>query len=1822
MGVGSSRNDRMFVVDRKALHTLERLDTSFNRTASQLKTILNEEIQLIKKIDPKDTRALSKALDTLIILRERSVMYRARIRKMIPLTDAHRLVLKDLRRYLRRIRYHTSKIGRLLGKSNKKFNAYIEKLPQDIVPIRTRKYRKRFTKPITKAGLMNRVNKLPRTEGNAPYVEVVANVEPRNKEALFEMSQVVDDLEERNKNVARPSRIQNNIASRNNTAVKMAQVKSKEAINREEIRSEERVERNKLRLEREKLASEQREKDANRRSHAKIESQKIIAADRERRNARDKEAANRRFQGEIERQKIIAADRERRNARDKEAANRRLELQKQREEVRATTTKDIAERSLQEKKLSLEEAKQKRLNKQRVIFESREERLRKARGQGVRPLEQRQRESRSMEQRMPRSMSQGSIPSQQIFVGSQPQGIQNTNSVQTLDMRLKQEAKLNERKQKALRESQKEKMKLEKMRLEMSAKSNSEKRKLEKQEQKRKEKKTKQELELERMRMKSNERQKREEKKAESLEAGRERRAETLKEKREALLADKKIKSNERLALKNKELSKQEANEKKRHAKKEEEKEALLAKQSRKNALRTQKIENNKRKENARKEKKEERKQNDDEKEEKKKEKEEKIESQKELFSKLLGMYTAWKVDNTQPVFKNNNTLSIQDITSVDALVKNTDVKTFARRKIAGFTPSIFAKYKQLHKNVAVEYLKSSSSKNKEKEIKQANKNKKDAAVKENEERTKEVFIIEINKLSIDDLKDVRAYLLAWRPNIITKKPRIVSHVLSGGVKTSVAQQIIKDVIPKNDVIYEWYKTYSRNTKNNSTIKLTGDSWGPLPEDKYTGIRDTYINVFKKIKTDINGVKNDKGYDDIKRKWFGRKNTSNVKKSIEDMDGIQEYIMDKELAVLSDKMKCGEITGFKGELHANFKRFMNTNKKIANKDKQNAFNAVQQFLIETDIEKLYIITTKRPKKIDTLNETEGCILRNYLHEHFFTDVVAYKMYIGTLNNKNVSSVFSYGVNKMKKDIDTYLGKVSLEELYEIRRDTGKIYNGKSRKQLNEIGTFKAKVVSIFIKNNIILKLDDALEKIGNLKVHEKLLPAFRKFKAKYEKLKDNPFYKQIVGQALGFDVKIELPKFMVSKGASIKMNAPKPPMLKSSKRFILKISDVAIPRLQAGKLAKLKIPQTSKMTISLPKTAHIIIPKATVIQLKSSTKRGLLSIPRPSGAKYFSINGRVIPFVLNVPIKLPQLRSSQNFSLSFHPETPKLIASIVSLKVPKKKMTMTNQDKKLTKKLLKIPGNNLNPETNYKSLRERLENLTGKNIHAINSNLSNFEISTILYGKITEKLRQRYQARISTERKVGKGQNNERDPIRKNENMTPDETLVITNPEQLEAEMNAAGEQLAKNMEKIQKKNIIDRIKKMRNEYSVLSGDSLGNLNKISEEVTIQKLKNIYKIYEKEKSNPESKKSQIKTVDEKMKDKMKSILRINGNTEYDYNVLNKRIKELTNQKIDIDAIHPTLSNEEINLILGKENIPQNSKNNFKNRAELIGKFLEQQGEKYKEIVEIYKNKKWNSHEDMMNFLKNPKSPLSENQQNQNSPQMSGTSSTTRPTNPGVTTLNPIFGKGGSTKPINSRQSTTFMKKSKQGSSPRSASGTVTQPPNNSETSNTTNSKAPPPSLGSIKIKGENVKALLEMHLGNTGLDRMYNEVKLDKLRNRLLLFIGKQTIPRNKIVLSSQEIMNIKSSNQINKSLQEMYRDRKVILDKLSHPNRALLWAKPNEEYLNMTGNSHKQILSFLDTKLTEINQERINVPALPPAQQHTSQGGSSFMNSLKAPGF
>tara|TARA_Y100000389_G_scaffold2164_1_gene2192 strand:- start:9088 stop:14076 length:4989 start_codon:yes stop_codon:yes gene_type:complete len=1653
MGVGSSRNDRMFVVDKKVRPILQRLNASFNKTASHLKTILDKEIQLIKNINTTDKKALSKALDTLIVLREQSVMYRVRIRKMIPLTNSHRLVLKDLRRYLRRIRYHTSKIGRLLGKSNKKFNAYIEKLPNDIVPIRkTRKIQKRFTKPITKAGLVSRMNNLPKIKGNEPYVEVVTNVEPQNKEALIEMSQVVDELEERN--------------SENNTSVKMARVKSKEMTRIKEIQSLERIERNKIGLERQKNSSEQRKEDRNRGLQTNIERRKALVVDRERRNVRDKESANRRFQANIERQKVRSSERERRNVRDKESANRRLEFQKQREELSSRKEKDLADRRLQEKKLSLEEAKQKRLNKQRVVTESREKRLRgKENMQSVRSMEQR------IERDSPvsRPMSRGSIPSQQIFVGSQPKESQNTN-LKTLGMRLKQETSL---------ESEKDKIKLEKMSLEMRAKSNREKLKLEKQKQKREETETKQKFELERMRIKSNERQKKSKRKAESLD----KKTEASKEKRESLISEKKIKSNEKLSLKNKALAKGEAIEKRRQAKKEEEKEALLAKQSRKNALRSQKIENNERKEKAQKEKNTERKQNEGEKERKKSEKEGKKEYQNELFGKLLGIYTSWKVNEKDDLtFKNKNALSKQDINAVDTLVKNTNVKTFARRKIAGFTPSIFAKYKPLHKDVAVAYLKSSSSKNKEKEIKQKKKNTEDVAVKEKEAGAETDFIAKINDLSIDDLKDVRAYLLAWRPNIITKKPRIVSHVLSGGVKTSVAQQIIKDVIPKNDVIYEWYKIYSRNTRISTKSKLRGDSWGPLPEETYSTIRETYINVFKKIKTDINDVKNDKGYNDVKRKWFG-KNTSNVKKSIEDLDGIQEYIIDKELAVLSDKMKCGEITGFKGELHANFKRFMNTNKKIANIDKQNAFDAVKQFLNDIDIEKLYIITTKRPKKIDTLNETEGCILRNYLDAHFFTADAAYKMYIG--NNKNDSSVFSTVVTNMKNDIDAYLGNVSLEELYEIRRDTGTMYNGKSRKDLTKIGTFKAKVVSIFIKNNIILKLDDALEKIGNLKVHEKLRQAFSVFKGKYEKLKDNPFYKQIVGQVLGFDVKIELPKFMVSKGASIKMNAPKPPTLRSSKRFILKISDVAIPRLQAGKLAKLKIPQTSKMTISLPKTTHIIIPKTTVIQLKSSTKRPLLSIPRPSSAKYYSINGRVMPIILNVPIKLPTLRSSQSFSLSFHPETPKLTPSMATLKVPE------------------------------------------------------------------------------------------------NENMTSPSSLL---PPQQENEINTAGEQLAYNMEKIQRNNIIGRIKTMRSELRVLEG------NKLDLNVNTIKLKNIEKMYL-----------------ERMKLKRKQTLTGSENPanlqakeftteELEYiNTGNGNFTNLEDKRKIRSSMKTRISKVEQKLSINKENVLK-AQVYSGTHEEILSKFVKYLSNRQKELEQGSKNP-INNHQSM-DFMKKLTKQMS--------PETTESSPESAKLDPieGARTMtnNPLNNQG---KVVENPESVVSKQRNPETteSSPESASGTATLP--------------------LLKIKGENVKKSLEIHLEDTKLNRISNKDQLDKLRTRFLTFIDEQTIPQNKIVLSSNEILNIKSSGMINSSLQKMYKQRKEILDKLSNTNKALLWDKAKNEYHEMTGKSHEQILSFLNNKLREINnlQQKNTVSR----RTISSQGGNgtakrSFIGSLNPP--
>ena len=128
MGVGSSRNNRMFVVDKKVRPTFEKLDASFNRTAARLKSVLREEIEVIKKIDPADTTALRKSLSHLISLRENAKMYMRRLRKMIPMTDKHRAVLSELRKYLARIRYRTSRIGKII-KTNKKFNTYLSNIP-------------------------------------------------------------------------------------------------------------------------------------------------------------------------------------------------------------------------------------------------------------------------------------------------------------------------------------------------------------------------------------------------------------------------------------------------------------------------------------------------------------------------------------------------------------------------------------------------------------------------------------------------------------------------------------------------------------------------------------------------------------------------------------------------------------------------------------------------------------------------------------------------------------------------------------------------------------------------------------------------------------------------------------------------------------------------------------------------------------------------------------------------------------------------------------------------------------------------------------------------------------------------------------------------------------------------------------------------------------------------------------------------------------------------------------------------------------------------------------------------------------------------------------------------------------------------------------------------------------------------------------------------------------------------------------------------------------------------------------------------------------
>ena len=1067
MGVGSSRNDRMFVVDRKARHTLERLDTSFNRTASQLKTILNEEIQLIKKIDPKDTRALSKALDTLIILRERSVMYRARIRKMIPLTDAHRLVLKDLRRYLRRIRYHTSKIGRLLGKSNKKFNAYIEKLPQDIVPIRTRKYRKRFTKPITKAGLVNRVNNLPKTEGNAPYVEVVANVEPQNKQALMEMSQVVDDLEERNKNVARPSRIQNNIASRNNTAVKIAQVKSKEAINREEIRSEERVERNKLRLEREKLASEQRSKNANRRSQSEIERQKLRKESREMQIVRNREAENRKFQSEKARREMLVADRERRNARDREAANRRLELQK----LRATKEKEITNRRLQE-------AKERRLDNQRKISESREERLR---GKEMRSVSQRgsfasqrgsfasQRGSFPMSQRGSFASQRGSFPmsqggqtpSQQFIIGSSiaPSHPNGVESIEALKLKQKSANLQSKRDMELEKLKSKREFELESKRLKASQESQKSSEKSTLAQLKSSEKSTLAQLKSSEKSTLAQLKSKKSTRLAElkSAKNGTLAQLKTEKEKQRLKSKESKQLSKNRTKVQLKKIGKEERSEKRAQAEKTAERKGQqsLEKKKFQEVVRKEKVKEgkNRRDENRAVQEKKNKKAKEKQEARNKKREANKQETKefKENVAKLLGAFTRFRKNNNV-----NNSLKVQ-MSAIAALVDDRQVLDYVFGKRIT-EPSIMKTSEKLYTTVAKMYMQSSAF----------------------EDEQVEKLIPLLNTMSLEELETLRSYFNV-KLFALSNEPTYVKNVKELYISKSRVQKYISEVLPTNSEIYRWYQKYSAKPNVNTL-------WGP-PRDRYQTIRENYKVMFDRM---LNGVKEyEAKYDNIST---GRiKTTPYIKKIFEtntnkeinrEYDKIERYILRQEMSKIQDRLACGPLT-------VQFVKYFNTNNNPnatipENQNKRikvESFKRMKDFINNASIDTLHDIRqewgTQVSKRENTymkeLSKNERCVMRTFLKQTFPDTSQAYTMYLNS--NNNGTKYYSIRMKESFNSLDTWFKNVDLKTIISIPADIKVwLYNGKAVKNL-KLGSFAVSVLKNIIAKHVKTRIgkEDTLE---------------------------------------------------------------------------------------------------------------------------------------------------------------------------------------------------------------------------------------------------------------------------------------------------------------------------------------------------------------------------------------------------------------------------------------------------------------------------------------------------------------------------------------------------------------------------------------------------------------------------------------------------------------------------------------------------------------------------------------------------------------------------
>ena len=1259
MGVGSSMNNRMFVVDRKVRPTLERLDTSFNRTASQLKTILNEEIQLVKKIDPKNTKALSEALDTLIILRERSVVYRVRIRKMIPLTDAHRLVLKDLRRYLRRIRYHTSKIGRLLGKSNKKFNAYIGKLPQDIVPIRKRRnYRNIFTKPITKDGLVQRVNKLPNNKGNAPYVEVVTNVEPRNKEALLEMSHVVEELEERNNNVrSQEIKLNQNESDKNNTAVKMARVKSKEVTQREEIRSQERIEKSKIGLERQKLQTEQKKDEG----QASIESQKIRAADRERQNARDKEATNRRLQAEKERREMSLANRERQYTMTEKAANRRLEIQKQREELRATKERESGEKRLQGQKLSLEEVKQRRLNKQRILSESREGRLmekeRRQRGspmsrsmsqreqRGSLPMSQREqreelratKERESGEKRgspMSRSMSQrerGSFPMSQMGqTPSQPNGFE---SIEALKL-----------KQKSADSQSKREIELDKL-------------------------KSKRDFEIESKRLKATQNMKLAELKSNKITKLAE-----LKSNKNSKIAEQKtskqvsknditvklaqIRKNERIGMKETNETTSERKGRQSLDKRQFEEGVRKAKvnegKNRRGEMRVNKDKKNEKanKKQAAKETKREAK-NTKREVEKAKEKEETKEL-KDNISKLLGAFTQFRKDGNSKI---KNDLKIQ-LDAIAALVDDRQVKDYIFSKRIT-EPSIMKTSEKVYTTVAKMYMQSSAF----------------------EDEQVEKLIPLLDTMSLEELETLR-YHFNVKLFALSNEPTYVKNVKELYISNSRVQKYMSEVLPTNSEIYRWYQKYSTKNQNNTL-------WGP--PNRYVKVRGNYKVMFDRM---LSGVKEyEAKYDNISTGLI--KTTPYIKKIFEtntnkeinrEYDKIERYILRQEISKIKDRLACGPLT-------VQFVKYFNVNNNPNgtipdNKNKNikvESFKKMKDFINNASIDTLHDIRQERGTHVskrentymNKLSKNERCVVRTFLKQTFPVASQAYAMYLNP-NNRNNDKYYTDRMNDSFRILDTWFKQVDLKTIISIPADIKFwLYNGKSIKN-QDLGSFAVSVLKTIVTKHVktMIGKEETLEWViatltKQQNIPEKLAGVFRRFRDAHPEFETEPMlYRQKIGYALGLNnpplyessnhsgkkqivpspVKLSLPKALSIPGLN---NPPPSDQNKQQNNHKTQKKLNTPPSVKLSLPKALSIPGVNAPKLTLPKTAIQFTLLRTVVQLKTPTRK-LKSIPIPHGAITLSVDKKKLSIPKHIGTSI-RLTPGEKHVMRFYAPKPPIL---------------------------------------------------------------------------------------------------------------------------------------------------------------------------------------------------------------------------------------------------------------------------------------------------------------------------------------------------------------------------------------------------------------------------------------------------------------------------------------------------------------------------------------------------------------------------------------